>query len=354
MSNTTEAINQLNTATTTIALILSLINFPPGAVGLIFNVLVFTRPVLNRQPCSFYFLISTLFNLFVVFIILPVRIVSNSFNLDLANYNLGICKTEFYSFYVVRVVSIWLILLACIDRYFHSSSNIKLRRLSSLKMARISSSVLTLLMIVIYSHMIVYFEIANVTSQTGQATQTCNARKGTYRSFSASWHMTLYSLCPSSLMLLFGILTVRNIHQHHRIIPTHSDNNQRHNRRTDMQLLRMLTIQVLFIIVSTMPSSAIRLYSSFTATTTKNAFQTAQENLATQLCNSLSYFAHSTSFYLYTLTGSLFRTELTKIIGRCFHFRSNFIETSGTGQNQMSLNPINQQRNTAVVVIDHQ
>ena len=106
MSNTTEAINQLNTATTTIGLILSLIDFPPGAIGLIFNVLVFTRPVPNRQLCSFYFLISTLFNLFVVYNILPVRIVSNSFNLDSANYNLGICETEFYSFYVVRVVSV--------------------------------------------------------------------------------------------------------------------------------------------------------------------------------------------------------------------------------------------------------
>ena len=139
-------------------------------------------------------------------------------------------------------------------------------------------------------------------------------------------------------MLLFGILTVRNIHQHRSIIRTHLDSNQHHNRRTDTQLLRMWTIQVLFIIVSTVQSSAIRLYWLFATTTTKNAFQTAQENLATQS----------------TLTSSLFRTELTKIVSRCFHCRPNLIETSGTSQNQISLNPINQKRNKTVVVIDHQ
>ncbi|CAF0951919.1 unnamed protein product [Adineta ricciae] len=197
-----------------------------GLVGLLLNVLIFTQPILNRGPCSFYFLLSTVFNLFVVLIILPVRIVSNSFNLDLANYNSDLCKAEFYSFYIVRVASVWLILLACIDRYLHSSSNIKLRRLSSIKIARLSSCILIMVMIIIYSHIPVYFEIAKVVAQSGRIASIFNARKGTYRSFSASWHMTFYSLCPSFLMLLFGAITTKNI---------------RHSRRTDTQLLRVLT-----------------------------------------------------------------------------------------------------------------
>ncbi|CAF4304046.1 unnamed protein product, partial [Adineta steineri] len=104
MSSTDSTINQINTAVTTIVLSLSIINFIFGGIGLIFNVLIFTRPSLRGEPCSLYFLFSTYFNLFFIFVIVPVRVVSEGFNLDLANFNLVICKTELFTFYVARTI----------------------------------------------------------------------------------------------------------------------------------------------------------------------------------------------------------------------------------------------------------
>jgi hypothetical protein len=79
MSTINEAVNQLNTAASVIVINLAFLSCAPGIVGLILNVLVFTRPILRREPCSLYFFFSsTCFNLFVVFIIMPVRVVATS------------------------------------------------------------------------------------------------------------------------------------------------------------------------------------------------------------------------------------------------------------------------------------
>ncbi|CAF3492710.1 unnamed protein product [Adineta steineri] len=322
MSSVNDIIAQINSAATTTILVLGFTNFLLGAIGLVFNLIIFTRPSLNREPCSVYFFWSTCFSLFVVYIIVPLRILSNNFNIDMTNSNLGICKIEYFANYSSRAIPCWLILLACLDRYFHSSSNVNIRRLSSLKVARWSIPILSLIILILYSHMLVYYEIYYTTNQSGNIIGTCTPQKGIYRAFIGFWYMILYSLCPSLLMLLFGLLTLNNIRQHRRVVPTISRNNQI-LRRTDNQLLRMLIAQVLVIMIATLPYSINQLYSSFTVNITKSTLRIAQESFATRVLGSLTSFAHTTSFYLYTLTGTIFRKEFHKIIQRCFHKNQN-------------------------------
>lgn len=329
MSNISETINLLNVAKSVIVLTLSLINFVPGIVGLVLNIIVFTRPTLRHEPCSLYFFSSTCFNIFVIFIVLPVRIVSNSFDIDLADYNLGICKIEIYSFHVTRTIFCWLIALACIDRYLHSSANIRIRRLSSLKTARLAIGI-----IILYSHMIIYFNITNGINSLGDIVPTCIAQKGIYRTFIAFWHMTMYSLCPSFLMLLFDFLTLNNIRQQRQVIPMIGVRN-RISRRTDRQLLRMLAAQVLVIIICTLPFSIYRLYSSFTGNIAKDTIRIGQENLISETANTMTYFAHSSSFYLYTLTGTIFRKEVFKIIPLGTRHNQNLIRVSYNKKNKI-------------------
>jgi hypothetical protein len=336
MSTTDSTADYLNIITPTIVLVLSIASFVPGAIGLIFNVLIFTRPALRREPCTLYFFSSTCFNLFVVFIIVPVRTVSTGFNMEMANYNLGICKIEFFAFYVIRVISCWLIAFACVDRYFHSSPNIRIRRLSSLKTARVAIGFTTIIMTILYCHMIVYYEITYTSDQFGNITSACNARQGIYRTFIALWHMTFYSLCPCFLMFLFGFLTINNIRRPSQVRPIIGENSGL-GRRTETQLLRMLTAQSLLTIISTLPFSIYRLYASFTANVVKDPLRIAQENLASQTINVISYFAHTSSFYLYTLTGSIFRKELFRIIGRCLPHNQNIVVPVMQSNRQMNV-----------------
>jgi hypothetical protein len=324
MSSIADAIAQIDAATTISIVVLCVINFVLGSVGLTFNILIFSRPSLRKEPCSLYFYSSTCFNFFVIFVLMPVRMFSNAFNMDMTNYNLGLCKVEYFAFRTGRTIPVWLTVLACLDRYLQSSARANIRQISSLKTAKIAIGITSVAMMVLFSHELVYYEIYNVSNQFNNSMPSCNGQKGFYRTFIAFWYLGLYSFGPSFLMLLFGFLTLGNLRQRRRILPTATGINQT-ARRTDVQLGRMLIAQVLVIVIATLPITVYQLYASLTANLTKSSVQVAQENLAYGIANALTYFAHSSGFYLYTLTGTIFRKEFLKIIRRCLHLNRNIV-----------------------------
>jgi hypothetical protein len=262
--------------------------------------------------------------LFVILIIIPVRIVSDGYNIDLANYNIVICKIEMYTFNSIRTISCWLIVLACIDRYFNSSPNAHIRQFSCLKTAKLGIIIISITMLILYSHMIIYYDIYDTFDQFGNIVPKCYDKKGIYHTFRSFWYMTLYSICPSLLMFIFGILTLYNLRQQrrvsHRVVKINLN-----IRRSDTQLLRMLIGQVVVIMISTFPFTIYQLYVSFTLNSSKNTFELALENLFSDIARVMTYFAHSTSFYLYTLTGTIFRKELFKIVEKYIRRNGNRI-----------------------------
>jgi di/tricarboxylate transporter len=178
--------------------------------------------------------------------------------------------------------------------------------------------------------MFVYYEIANASDQFGSITPQCNPQNGIYRTFLGFWHMVLTSLCPSFLMLLFGFLTLKNVRQLRQLVQRAGENIA--IRRTDSQLLRMLAAQVLVIIIATLPFCVYQLYISFTSSFRKSTLKIAQDNLALQITAIVTYFAHTSSFYLYTLSGTIFRKEVVKIFGRCRRRHQNRVHTNEGGQ----------------------
>jgi len=183
--------------------------------------------------------------------------------------------------------------------------------------------------------MLVYYEIANVSNQFGSITPVCNSEKGIYRTFLGFWHMAVSSLCPSFLMLLFGLLTLKNVRERRQLVRRGGDNTA--IRRTDTQLLRMLTAQVLVIIIATLPFSINQLYIALTSSLTKSTLRIAQENLAGQIAAIVTFFAHTSSFYLYTLSGTIFRKEVLKIFERCQPRHQNRVHTIDGGQNPIAV-----------------
>ncbi|CAF1331658.1 unnamed protein product [Rotaria sordida] len=342
MSSIDIRLNQINKAIPPILIVISLINFVFGGIGLILNVFVFTRASLRREPCSLYFFSSTLFNLFVIFVLIPVRIVSEGYNIDIGNYNLTICKIEFFAFYVARTIPCWLIVLACVDRYLNSSIKARIRQISSYKTARLAIGITIITIIILHIHMPVYYEISYMSDQFGNITPACFGQKGIYRTFIAFWAMVSYSLCPSFLMLFFGFLTLKNLHRHRQVLSRTTQINQT-TRRVNIQLSRMLAAQVLVIVIATLPFSIYRLYASFTVSLPKSTLRIAEENLAFKIANVFTYFAHSTSFYLYTLTGTVFRKELFKIIRLRWYPNQTMVTMTGLKMQQMSILPSNRQ-----------
>jgi hypothetical protein len=251
MSSSSTDINQLKTAGKIMNFVLLMIIFVPGSIGLVLNIIVFTRPSLRRQPCSIYFIASNICNIYIVFYMLPVRIASGSFDIDPASFSNIVCKLQIFILYTLRSLSCWLIVLACVDRYVISSaSEAWRRRVSSPKVAIYFTGGSTVFWLLMYSHMPIYFNISAI-NQFGQPVPQCVAQLGAYRTFVNLYQACLYSVIPSLLMLAFGSLTLVSIRrQRHRVNPTVT-NIRSSQQRKDNQLLRMLTVQVLVVVIAT-------------------------------------------------------------------------------------------------------
>jgi hypothetical protein len=67
-----------------------------GFTGFILNIYVFTQPSLRKNPCSMYFLSSSVAGLIFLGVSGPFRILQFGFNIDPTYYILDFCKTEYY------------------------------------------------------------------------------------------------------------------------------------------------------------------------------------------------------------------------------------------------------------------
>ncbi|CAF1247852.1 unnamed protein product [Adineta ricciae] len=323
MSSVDQTIQQLNIITTVTISIVYLGNFVFGVIGLTFNVFVFTRPVLRETPCSIYFLAATFVNFFVILFIIPVRLLLNNFNIDLSTYNPVYCKIQSFVFFTIRALSCWLITMACIDRYLHSSPEISSRRWSSLKTAKISIALVSIIIPISYSHMFIFYNLIQLRRSTGILVYSCTTQDPIYSTFINVWHLLMYSLFPSLLMLIFGCLTLKNIRFRDRVFP---QNVHRATRRKRTDLLHMLFAQVIVIIICTGAFSVYQLYALFTSRLAKDSFRISQESAAIKISGVLSYFPHSTSFYMFTLTGSTFRKEVVRVVRPCLFRKRNRVQ----------------------------
>ena len=102
-----------------------------GITGLILNTLIFTRKIFRQNSCVHYFLASTVANYFVVFFILPSRVLSDGYYIDPGQYNLFYCKLRFYVYFTAKSLSSWFIVLACFDRKMSSSQRCSSTRICS-------------------------------------------------------------------------------------------------------------------------------------------------------------------------------------------------------------------------------
>lgn len=77
-------------------------------------------------------------------------------------------------------------------------------------------------------------------------------------------------------MLVFGLLTIKNIRQ---ILPENQQNQIDITRnRTNSQLLKMLFVQVITILLTIFPFIICRLRASFISNNNKSQYEIAQEN----------------------------------------------------------------------------
>ncbi|UJR12765.1 hypothetical protein I4U23_016939 [Adineta vaga] len=285
-----------------------------GTFGHISNIYVFTRPSLRSNSCSWYFLAATISGLCVVIISTPLRLLSFGYSIDYFSSSVAACKILTFIVMWVRAQYAWFITLACIDRFLCSSSSVKLRVLSTVRFASYSIPLAFLTVGLTFFHILLYYEITFPK-------QMCSAIRGIYQAFIGIWTLIAYSIGPPIVMLYFGLGTIQHIRQSIRRSginpnPILNQNQQQRPKRTDRQLMQMMFVQcIIFILTASLPAIQY-IYSSIRSNLMIDDLQSAKDSAFTYCSGFISLTVPCLSFYLFTLSSKLFRSEFMKLFLR--------------------------------------
>jgi hypothetical protein len=223
------------------------------------------------------------------------------------------CKLRTYLTYGSLSLSIWLIIGACVDRRASSDANVRIRSLSNLKIAKRMIIGVTLIIYSVYGQMLYCF---NGTFQSN--TSDCQSISDTCELYNDIALFFTYSLLPASLMLIFGLLTIRNIRQTRRQIVslTTTVPSNRNTRKTTKQMTVMLFAQVICSVLLSLPLSIEKIYSVFKGHHQESNEQKELEDFLGLIVVLITLMNSSLAFYIFTLTGQVFREELKRIF--CF------------------------------------
>jgi hypothetical protein len=284
-----------------------------GTFGNIMNILIFTRRSLRNNPCSLYFLASSVNNIFVLYIAALTRLLSSGWNIDPSNSNLILCKLRMFFVYTSFSLIQWFMVLASIDRYLSSCRNIHHRQMSSLSVARKAIGLTILILALAHFHTLIWMTLGYIDGKT-----YCNIFNYNYTIVFEVFFLLLTCTLPLILMTLFGILTIINVRKSRtQVAPQTNEIQRKRLRSKDRQLIVMFLVQVFATLFCTLPFSVANLTSMiFQYLITISEYGNAVNTFYINISRNITYFTPVISFYIYTLSSQTFRTEIKSMIVR--------------------------------------
>ncbi|CAF1231108.1 unnamed protein product [Didymodactylos carnosus] len=201
------------------------------------------------------------------------------------------------------------ILLACIDRYMSSSTNVQRRNFSTKKTAKRLIPLTALFWAVVGVHNLIWYDI-----QTTNGSRICFNAPGTYALFLSFYSVIVNGLSMPILMALFGFLLLRNLKNNRRQVQPMRMTITRSKQQKDYQLLKMLLFQILVNVILSLPTTIYLFYNGLSQYVAKSSFRLFIENYIYNLTTLLQYTNGAIAFYIYTLTARTFRTELKRFL----------------------------------------
>ena len=279
-----------------------------GIVSNLLNIILLTRPALIHHTCSLYFLASAISNLFYSSFLLIYNLLADGYQLDPAKYSIFFCKLISYFLNLCPNLSVYFIVLASIDRYCASSINVQRRRFNDLRIARRAIGILISILALFFIGILIAFDI----SHNGVVLCTIQSDK-LFNQIFLLLNLILYVIIAPVSMIFFGFLTIYNTKQLRFFTPVRISR----YRRTERQLSRMLLLQVATHSILTLPfciTFFMLILPSPIRFTIKFAF-------AYVICKIPFYLTVTTAFFLYVLSGRVYRYELIRLYNKVFQFR---------------------------------
>ncbi|CAF1321854.1 unnamed protein product [Adineta ricciae] len=277
-----------------------------GNIGSFLNLLTFTSKELRRNSCGWYFLMSSLFDISLINFSIITRLCSDHFGSNYQNTSRTYCKLRIYTTWTLPCISTAYLVLSSLDRCWSTSEKTRYRAFSQIKVAYRITIVPIILYCLTNSHQFFYFDLR----------PKCVAQPGAYSIFLSMYSIVWTSLIPQSLLLIFGLMTYRNIRISRRRL-TQEMKTDKKKSRTDMHLIKMTLIQVIGSTILLNIRTIYYAYSVLSPDAGKSDLQKAWENFLYQISNYFFYANFCKSFYLNTLMSNLFRQVLLKRLKLC-------------------------------------
>ncbi|UJR29497.1 hypothetical protein I4U23_010714 [Adineta vaga] len=301
-----------------------------GTISCIFSLIVFSKKVFRKSPCSTYMIAYYSGNLIYIYtVILPV-ILAFGYNQSFSVENIHVCRFILYMAIVFSVLSSHYLILASIDRILITSSNAATRRRSTQRLAFISTMSLTLFWFLCNTHILVFSKIFQVAPNYF----VCYLQDELYYTIFIYYSLTRTVLTPLILAYLgyLGIKNVRQISKHqapvngsHTEITAHG--NLQNSQSKDLQLIRIVLIDVAIYVISSFPVAIISIYIQATQYYITNVEQTPVITLIQDVCGILLHISYCIGFYKNLFISKAFRNEVKKIFvnQQKFCFRLYFL-----------------------------
>ena len=211
------------------------------------------------------------------------------------------------------------------NRFLCSSTSPGLRAWSNLRVASRTILLATVIVGLIYTYMPIQYEIK-------QTVPRCSGNQGDFPIFNGIWNLLVFGFGPSTVMLIFGSLTIRHVQLSVKKVipkstqsqrqtvsqPTTVQDHAKRQRMVDRQLIQMIIVQCIYFSLVSTPVSIWYIYDALRIKLVIDPTQKAKDNAFATATGVISITGACTSFYLFTLSSQLFRQELTHLFpGRC-------------------------------------
>jgi hypothetical protein len=248
-----------------------------GIVGNGMNIFIFsTVHGYRTTPCTFYFLIASIVNMFYILINFTTRIAGAISGVDFTTISITWCKIRQFFIVALSLITLTCSCLATIDQFLTISRSVRLRRCSKIEWAH---RIILVVIIVWFLHAIpclLFYDILPVTNK-------CGITNAVYVIYNRIYLLGLLCIIPITIMAIFGYLTYRNIRQT-RVLA---------EQNADGQLARMTLFQVLLVAFCLIPYSSNSAYGLITGNVAKDANRLLKENFAATIFTLITYIYYS-------------------------------------------------------------
>ncbi|CAF1228095.1 unnamed protein product [Adineta steineri] len=266
----------------------------------ILNICVLCRRNLRLSSSTQYFLAFALSSILYTCEIPVMMFIRIRYGYIVTSLSVG-CRLQTFMINIMPLFISTMLVFASIDRFFVSSSTVRMRNLSQVHIAR-RIIIITIILTVIYISpiLLIYYFNSNMNQ--------CISYSSTIAIIYLSSRIIFSYIIIPFAMAIFGFLIIRNIrNQIHRINPfaiNPKQQNRRRYRRIENQLARMLILQVSAYLIFSTPAGVG--YTLVTFIPSMNTVFVNQLRIIFSLWQQNIYFL---TLFIYILSSKTYRQE---------------------------------------------